>query len=104
MKIAPLLVLALLSQTPASFAATPEPLPSQAVRTADLDLSTKRGQQTLDHRIRVAVNAVCGDASSADLVGQNRVSQCRDETRASVQTQIRLAIAARQNRQVASAE
>ena len=105
MKIAHLLVLAMLSQTAAVYAQPVVALPSQAVRTADLDLSNNADRIKLGHRIRIAVNTVCGDASSADLVGQNRVSQCRDETRASVQTQVQTAIAAAErNTRVASAQ
>ncbi len=47
------------------------------VRTADLDLSTQRGQRALDARLVVAAHEVCGSASQADLEGQNDVRKCR---------------------------
>jgi UrcA family protein len=59
-----------------------EPAPAQnvsIVRTADLDLTTKAGRQALDHRLVVAAYEVCGTASDADLVGQNKARECRSE-------------------------
>jgi UrcA family protein len=59
-----------------------EPVPAQnvsIVRTADLDLTTKAGRQALDHRLVVAAYEVCGTASDADLVGQNKARECRSE-------------------------
>ena len=47
------------------------------VRTADLDLSTKTGQRILDHRLVQAANEVCGTAADVDLVGHNKVRECR---------------------------
>ena len=47
------------------------------VRTSDLDLTTRAGRQTLDHRLVVASYEVCGTASASDLVGQNRARDCR---------------------------
>jgi UrcA family protein len=49
------------------------------VRTADIDLSSKAGRGTLDHRLVVAASEVCGTASDADLVGKNEVRACRVE-------------------------
>lgn len=47
------------------------------VRTADLDLSTERGRNALDHRLLKAAREVCGTASDVDLAGQNKVRACR---------------------------
>lgn len=47
------------------------------VQTADLDLASKDGQRTLDKRLNQAVVEVCGEASPADLAGQNKVRACR---------------------------
>ena len=47
------------------------------VRTTDLDLSSKAGRQTLDHRLVIAASEVCGAPSNADLVGANKVRACR---------------------------
>jgi UrcA family protein len=94
MKTLSLLALALLSQTAPALAETAAPPRSQAVRTADLDLSTRAGQTRLGHRIRIAVNTVCGEASAIDPVGRNEVRQCREDTRRGVQTRLNAAIAA----------
>lgn len=66
---------------------------SIAVSYADLDLGSEAGRTTFDHRLRQAVRALCGTASSADLRGQNRVDACREEltTRATQQRDIALA-------------
>jgi UrcA family protein len=63
-------------------AALAAPAPAQnvsIVQTGDLDLTTKTGRQALDHRLVVAGYEVCGTASDADLVGQNRARACRTE-------------------------
>ncbi|MCL6740660.1 UrcA family protein [Sphingomonas sp. RB56-2] len=72
-----------------AFTTTPalaeQPAPaSSIVRVADLDLSTSKGQQALDHRLTQAVKEVCGTASPSDLAGQNRVRDCRVDTLASL--------------------
>ena len=50
------------------------------VQTADLDLSTAKGQRALDLRLNQAVKEVCGAASDADIEGKNDVRRCRAET------------------------
>lgn len=50
------------------------------VQTADLDLSTAKGQRALDLRLNQAAKEVCGTASPADLAGQNEIRRCRVET------------------------
>ena len=47
--------------------------------TADLDLSSQAGQRTLDLRIARAARDVCGKPSDADLVGQNKARECRQD-------------------------
>jgi UrcA family protein len=47
------------------------------VRTSDLDLTTEKGRATLQHRLANAAADVCGTASSADLVGSNKIRECR---------------------------
>jgi UrcA family protein len=59
-----------------------ESAPSQAVsivRTADLDLSTRDGRNTLDRRLVIAADEACGAAADVDLAGSNDVRQCRAE-------------------------
>lgn len=59
-----------------------EPVHSQRVRTADLDLASLAGQRTLDLRILHAASALCGIPSSADPRGRARHAACRAEVRA----------------------
>ena len=47
------------------------------VATADLDLTTRAGQRTLDERLVHAASEVCGTASDFDLAGRNQVRACR---------------------------
>ena len=68
-------ILLLTTATPA-LTQPAEPVTS-LVRTADLDLSSAAGQRTLDRRLSQAIVEVCGDASPADLAGQNKVRSCR---------------------------
>ena len=72
-----------------AFSATPAlaeapVIATSTVQTADLDLSTSKGQQALDRRLQRAANEVCGIASDADLEGKNEVRRCRADTLASV--------------------
>ncbi len=57
------------------------PTRSQAVSYSDIDLNTTQGAAEFKHRVRVALDKVCGSASSADLVGQNAVNRCYRENR-----------------------
>lgn len=54
------------------------------VQTADLDLTTAKGQRALDLRLTQAVKEVCGTASNVDIEGKNEVRRCRVETLARV--------------------
>ena len=67
------------------------------VQTADLDLSSKSGQRTLDLRIAQAARDVCGKPSDSDLVGQNKARECRQDVvaRTSAERDTLLAAAAR---------
>lgn len=71
-----------------AFSATPafaEPVIAvSTVQTADLDLTSARGQQALDRRLQLAVKDVCGIASDADIAGKNDVRRCRVETLAAL--------------------
>jgi UrcA family protein len=72
-----------------AFSATPalaeQPVTaSSIVQTADLDLSTAKGQHVLDLRLNQAVKEVCGTASDVDIAGKNDVRRCRVETLASL--------------------
>lgn len=49
------------------------------VKTADLDLASEGGKRALDRRLAQAAREVCGNPSDADLVGQNKARECRDQ-------------------------
>jgi UrcA family protein len=57
---------------------------SSIVQTADLDLSTAKGQRALDLRLGQAAKEVCGTASDVDIAGKNDVRRCRVETLANL--------------------
>ncbi len=92
-----------------AFTATPalaeQPaIATSTVQTADLDLSTTKGQQALDLRLSQAVKEVCGTASDADIAGKNEVRRCRAETlaRFASERDQRIAAASSQPIEVAS--
>ena len=66
-----------------------------AIHYADLDLGTAAGRTSLDHRIRHAVRAACGDPSPADLRGRNGAEACRADLNAALAGQRELAVAGR---------
>jgi UrcA family protein len=70
------------------------------VRIADLDLSTKAGRSTLDQRLVIAANEVCGTASDADLAGKNDVRQCRHNALAEARAKTGTLIAGRSAQRV----
>jgi UrcA family protein len=49
------------------------------VKTADLNLASEGGKRALDRRLAQAAREVCGVPSDADLVGQNKARECRDQ-------------------------
>ena len=60
---------------------------TSTVQTADLDLSTAKGQQALERRLQQAVKEVCGSASDVDVAGKNDVRRCRAETLANLSSE-----------------
>lgn len=62
--------------------AQPPAAQTVAIHYGDLDLSSSAGRTALEHRIRHAIRTACGDASTADLEGQNMVAACRDDLQA----------------------
>ncbi|RIX27232.1 UrcA family protein [Sphingomonas edaphi] len=77
-KLIPALLIVL---APLPLAAQPVEAVTSTVQTADLDLSSKSGQRTLDRRLFQAIAEVCGTASPSDLAGQNKVRACRSDAR-----------------------
>ncbi len=78
----------------------PRPASSEAqtyvsyVKTADLDLASQNGQRKLDRRVAQAAREVCGTPSDVDLVGQNKVRECREEAIAKASSERDAALAA----------
>lgn len=67
---------------------------TQVVSYSDLNLGTKQGATELKHRIRTAVQDLCGVASPSDLQGTNRMKQCHRESKKAVAAEVATAIAA----------
>ena len=74
----------LLAFTATPALAEPPAIVSTTVQTADLDLSSAKGQRALEQRLNQAVKDVCGTASDVDIAGKNEVRRCRVETLAIV--------------------
>ena len=72
---------------------TPAGTGQLVVSYADLDLSSQSGVRTLDRRIRSAVQLACGEVSSFDPAGKNRVRDCQEQTLADARAQRDIAIA-----------
>jgi UrcA family protein len=66
------------------------------VSYSDLDLSTPRGLQILDRRLRAAAAEACGPVSDSDLEGKNDARTCRVETLSIARAQRDIAIAGRE--------
>lgn len=58
-----------------------------SVEITDLDFANPADVKAFNGRARIAVKQVCGEASAADLVGQNQVDACRVETRSALNVQ-----------------
>ena len=68
-------------------------LDSRTVSFGDLDLSSSEGRKTLDRRLSVAVNQVCGDPRERSLMMNSAVRKCREATLADAYAQRDIAIA-----------
>ena len=73
-----------------------------AVSTAGLDLSTERGQRSLELRILHASSDLCGTPSPADAQGRIKLRECRAELKLSATEQARMLIARAGNVEVAA--
>jgi UrcA family protein len=87
MMFKPLIMTALLVTTLPAFAGeTPAP-PTVRVSTADLDLATAKDRHTLDRRLRVAIDTVCGGDQIAVHTGLIPIDPCRRAAAVSVRRQ-----------------
>lgn len=70
--------------------------PAAATASASgIDLTSADGRARFDRRIERAVNAVCGDTSSANALGWKQVKACREATLASARSRRDQMLAAR---------
>ena len=90
----PLLMTALLVTAFPAFARDKPVPPTARVTTADLDLSTTSGRQTLDRRLRMAIDKVCAAADAAPRTGILPIDRCRSVATASARRQRNVLIAA----------
>lgn len=90
----PLMMTALLVATVPAFAADKPVPPTVRVTTADLDLATAKGRHTLDRRLRVAIDTVCGGAETVVHTGIIVSDPCRRAAAVSVRHQRAAVIAA----------
>lgn len=90
----PLLMTALLVAALPAFASDKPVPPTARVTTADLDLSTTSGRQTLERRLRVAIDQVCATADAAPRTGILPNDRCRSIATSSVRRQRSALIAA----------
>ena len=58
----------------------------------DLDLTHDAGVETLQHRVKWALGAACGDPDQRDLKAVLAAAACRKQARISSQTQIASAV------------
>jgi UrcA family protein len=94
MMLKPLLMTGLLVAALPAFASDKPVPPTARVTTADLDLSTASGRQTLDRRLRVAIDQVCATADAAPRTGILPNDRCRSVATASARRQRNVLIAA----------
>jgi len=90
----PLMMTALLVAAVPAFAADSPAPPTARVSTADLDLTTAKDRHTLDRRLRVAINKVCGDDERIVHSGAIAIDPCRRAATISVRRQRNALIAA----------
>jgi UrcA family protein len=61
---------------------------SRPVTYADLDLATHAGRARMNHRIAVAVEAVCGSYAGAPSFETREIDRCRAAARTGIETQL----------------
>ena len=72
--------------------------PSKAVYYQDLDLSSAKGQERLQTRIRSAVNQVCGSQNVVSLAEKMKRLRCKTEAMAAATPKVEQTIANYQGR------
>jgi UrcA family protein len=87
MMFKPLIMTALLVAAVPAFAGDKPVPPTVRVTTADLDLATAKDRHTLDRRLRVAIDSVCGGTEIAVHTGIIPTDPCRRAATISVRHQ-----------------
>jgi UrcA family protein len=90
----PLMMTALLVAAVPAFAGDKPVSPTVRVTTADLDLATAKDRHTLDRRLRVAIDNVCGGAEAVVHTGIIVTDPCRRAAAVSIRHQRSALIAA----------
>ena len=62
------------------------------IEYGDLNLASAAGQNTLDRRVKTALNMVCGDWQEGTLAQRKRSRQCRNRAMAQIVPQRQAAI------------
>lgn len=78
--------------------------PSITVNFADLNLSSERGTEIFDRRIKNAVANVCGGVAPRDVGARRIYNRCIEQTTLSVQPKRDLAVSSYRNGQLAANE
>lgn len=94
----PLIATALLFASTPAVAGDMPAAPSVRVATADLNLSTAKGRATLDRRISVAVDAVCGADTTPRTGLIERADRCHVAAASAARSQRDALLAAVKNR------
>ncbi|WP_157082704.1 UrcA family protein [Sphingomonas asaccharolytica] len=100
----PLMMTALLLAAVPAFAGDKPVPPTARVATADLDLSTATGRHTLDRRLRMAIDTVCGGAETMVHTGIIATDPCRRAAAVSIRRQRSVLIATAGNNGKAGVE
>jgi len=81
---------ALLATTPAAArtAMAPDGDPIRAVPHADLDLATQSGRATLNRRVALALESVCGSYANRSAEEQDKITRCRRDANARLAPQL----------------
>ncbi len=96
------MTMALMTIAAPAMADTPLLTEQVSISTNNLDLTTPRGRQMLEHRVNAAIGTLCGAPVFGDHDEAEALRACRAAARTSVQPQVQ-AILNRANVTVASA-
>jgi UrcA family protein len=90
--VRPLVAAALLAVAAPAFANQPAGVERLVISTSGLDLSTTTGQAALERRVGLAIDRLCESQVFATVESADALAECRAQTRAEVQPQIKAAL------------